>query len=218
MAEASDLVEDHDSLWIASIGAGVQRQYGRGIWENFDQSEGLDYTSVWGIEPESNNLIWVGTRGGLYRGERTGGQWKFRVERETGTAVVRTVRRDPGGALWLGFSPSGLARYHPATRSFETSWAGLPKDLIKSILIDHEGKVWITAGPSGLFRIDAKTKRASPVELPAPVVDAMIIRESANGDIWMTSRNGIFHHHAGQWKHYSTETGQIGRASCRERV
>jgi len=68
MAEAADLVEDHDSLWIASIGAGVQRQYGRGVWENFDQSEGLDYTSVWGIAPESSKLIWVGTRGGLYRG------------------------------------------------------------------------------------------------------------------------------------------------------
>jgi signal transduction histidine kinase/CheY-like chemotaxis protein/ligand-binding sensor domain-containing protein len=211
MAEAADLVEDHDSLWIASIGAGVQRQYGRGVWENFDQSEGLDYTSIWGIAPESNQLIWVGTRGGLYRGERNGGPWRFRVERETGTNVVRTLRRGADGALWLGFSPSGLARYHPPTRTFHSNWTGLPKDRIKSILIDRQGEVWATAGPSGLHRIDARTKSVKQVDLPAEWVDALMIREDSNGDVWMTSRNGLFHRRAGVWKHYSTDAGLLSR-------
>ncbi len=209
MAEAADLVEDHDSLWIASIGAGVQRQFGRGVWENFDQSEGLDYTSVWGIAPESSALVWVGTRGGLYRGERTSGQWKFRVERETGTDVVRTVRRGPDGALWLGFSPSGLARYHPATRKFESNWVGLPKDRVKSILIDRQGQVWGTAGASGLYQIDARTKSARKVDLPTAWIDALMIREDSNGDFWMTSRNGLFHRQAGVWRHYSTDAGLL---------
>ncbi|MBM3752765.1 MAG: response regulator [Acidobacteria bacterium] len=210
MAEAADLVEDRDSLWIASIGADVQRQYGRGLWENFDQSEGLDYTGIWGIAPESSKLIWVGTRGGLYRGgEQTGGQWVFRLDRATGSDVVRTLRRAPDGALWLGFSPDGLARYHPPTRAFERNWAGLPKDRIRSIAIDRQGLVWCTAGPSGLYRIDAAARRAIKEPLPADPIDALILREDSNGDFWMTSRNGLFRRRAGEWKHYSTAAGLL---------
>jgi len=204
IAEVSDVVEDRDSLWLSVSGAGVQRQFGRGVWENFDQSEGLDYSSIWGVIPSSPETVWVGTRGGLYRGTRSGGLLKFAMERDTGSDIIRTMRMDRDGALWLAFSPHGLARYDPRSRRYEADWRGLPSgQRIRSLLLDSKGRLWASAGPMGLLLLDSPSRQFRPVEIPVPPKEALLLREDAAGDIWMTSRNGPFRLRGDRWLHYS---------------
>ncbi|MGA9643102.1 MAG: hypothetical protein WBQ72_17020 [Terriglobales bacterium] len=73
------VMEDRQhSLWIGLAGRGLAQWRGYREWETYSAASGLASDIVYEIRPETDGKLWVGTEGGLVRGERQGAgiRWK----------------------------------------------------------------------------------------------------------------------------------------------
>ena len=88
--------------------------------------------------------MWVGTEGGLFRGRKSGDNWKWERIQRLGAVPVHSVRRAPDGKLWLGTEGRGAAVFDPD--SGRVQWfgdvLGLLADSPEALEIDHTGRVW----------------------------------------------------------------------------
>ncbi|MBL8230085.1 MAG: response regulator [Bryobacterales bacterium] len=224
LAEVSDILEDRDSVWLAIPGIGVMRWLGRGQWENFDERDGLEYSSVWKIVPDGDNGLWIATNGGLYRGRKVSppdrhrdtqhdligrNRWSFEPVTKLGSDTIRGLVRGNDGSLWIAKVPLGFANYHPRSGVLHTAFEGEPKQRIKSLLWDSKNRLWATAGSAGLFTIDPVNRSFHKVQLPFDPIEAQLIREDRSGVIWMSSHNGLFRFDGERWSRFSKEDGLL---------
>ncbi len=208
-AEASDVVEAQDTLWMAVIGVGVLRQVGRDIWENFDERDGLETSTIWNFQPDGPDHLWVATRGGLYQGKKDPKGWQFTHEPRAGQKVIRSMARTRDGALWLAEMPAGLTRFDPRTGAVERRWKGLPVTRIKSLLVDNQDRIWAAAGGAGLFEVDRQTREFHPVALPGVPLELNLIRQDVQGNIWVTGVRGLYRFNGRTWHHWDSKDGLL---------
>lgn len=61
---------------------------------------------------------------------------------------------DRGGAVWIGFNSSGLARYRGGRIGFFREADGAPSGRIEALHLDHDGRLWVAGDAGGVARID----------------------------------------------------------------
>jgi len=207
--EVASTVEVQGSLWMAVPGVGVLRQIGRDSWENFDDSSGLESTSIWNFISDGPDRMWVATSGGLHLGRLSQGLWRFSLEPKTGQDLIRSMARTADGALWLATMPNGLLRFDPRTRGMASFPLKANQARFKSLLVDRDDQLWGAGGPDGLFRIDRARRTLIPVPLPVPAIDARLLRQDSAGRIWLTAVGGLFRWDGRRWTHFGKKDGLI---------
>ena len=195
------------TLWIGLAGRGLAQWRGYREWKSYSTASGLASDIVYEIQPQANGTLWVGTEGGLLRGERrpSGIQWN----KVTGLDgfPVHGVRTAPGGDLWIGTESHGAARFHLRTGTVE--WFGAAQGLLGksayTLRFDREHRLW-AATDAGLFVAMAEYQRFSRVtELPATQIWA--VAEASDGNMWAGGAAGLFAYANGHWKNFTRNNG-----------
>ena len=190
------------SLWIGMKGRGLEQWRGYREWESYTTDSGLESDEVHAILPEPRGPVWVGTDGGLLRGEREshGIQWKEVAALEG--LPIGVVRKAPGGALWLGVGSHGVARLDP--RTGKVRWLKETQGADKGVFdlyFDHRQQMWLGTN-IGLYM--AKPPYESFVHIPElPSSRIWAITEGSDGTLWAGGVRGLFSFKGSLWKNYS---------------
>jgi streptogramin lyase len=150
-------------------------------------------------------VMMVGSfREGLFRFEPDAGIFK-KVPETRGwiSTQVFSMQYDPvHDVLWVGTVRNGLFRYDVNSDSFTQFLpeSGNPQsiggDWVRSIAIDSAGFVWMAADPAGLSRFDynapeGRQFRSFSIKDGLPSNHVAGLGVSNNGDIWLTTLNGV---------------------------
>ncbi len=195
------------SLWIGLAGRGLAQLRGYQEWETYSTASGLTSDIVYEIQPQADGTLWVGTEGGLLRGERLpfGIRWK-KVAGLDGFPV-HSVRSDRNGDLWIGTETRGAARLHVQTGSVEwfSEAQGLLGEATYTLRFDRQQRLW-AATEAGLFVAAPPYHRFSRVtELPATRMWA--VTEGTDGTVWAGGADGLFWYANGHWKNSTIANG-----------
>jgi CheY-like chemotaxis protein/signal transduction histidine kinase len=146
-----------------------------------------------------DGTIWVGTIGGLYRSANAGGcagpQCNLRFfpskERSFSGRFVRTIHTDRAGAVWVGTSGEGLARYQNGRWRVYGKKDGLSHPAIRALAESRDGSIWIGTRGGGLnrFKEGSFTVYTEKDGLINNRVHALYV----DGDdvVWIATRNGL---------------------------
>ncbi len=195
------------SLWIGLAGRGLAQWRGYHEWKSYSTASGLASDIVYEIQPQVDGILWVGTEGGLLRGERSasGIQWK-KVPGWDGIPV-HSVRLGPDGDLWIGTEAHGAARLHVRTGRVERfgEAQGLAGRSPYTLRFDHQQRLW-AATEAGLFVAAAPYEKFSRVaEVPSNQIWA--VAEGSDGSIWAGGAGGLFVNANGHWKNFTRDNG-----------
>jgi diguanylate cyclase (GGDEF)-like protein len=195
------------ALWIGMAGRGLVRWQGYRQWESYSTASGMASDIAYEILPQPGGALWVGTEGGLERGQHqsSGMQWKG-IPGLVGFPV-HAVRAAPNGDLWVGTETKGVARL--AVRSGNVKWIGEAQGLVGkaayTLRFDREHRLWV-ATERGLFLATEPYIRFTRVaELPAGRVWA--IAEGSDGTMWAGGAGGLYSFTDGQWRNFSQKDG-----------
>ncbi|MGC2188033.1 MAG: EAL domain-containing protein [Candidatus Sulfotelmatobacter sp.] len=195
------------SLWIGLAGRGLVQWRGYQEWESYSTASGLASDIVYEILPRADGTIWVGTEGGLLRGQRgpSGIRWK-KVKGLDGFPV-HSVRTGPGGDLWIGTEAHGAARLHVKTGAVQ--WfgdvQGLTGKSAYTLRFDHHRRLW-AATEAGLFVAVSPYQKFSRVsQFPAARIWA--VAEGSDGSMWAGGADGLFVLANGRWKNFTRNNG-----------
>lgn len=115
-----------------------------------------------------DGTLWVGTRKGLYRLDRTSGRPSLQhveigLRLGPELAEISDVIEDRRGQLWIA-TPDGLIRRWPdGTAARYSAELGIPKWFLTDLFEDHRGELWFGVRDGGFFRFAADDTRAPPV-------------------------------------------------------
>lgn len=217
-------------LWVATYGGGLYRlDAASGRFTNVNSlvldGSGLATENIQSLFLNDDGLLWVGTEdyGAALVDFQTG---PFSVYTPTAypqarpnalwPGVVRAALEDRDGALWLGVTTSGLARFdrehgmvthYPHDPTIPESPAG---DRPQTMLLDRGGTLWI-GFHTGLDRLDRATGHFIhyPVNPDDPAAlsngDVFALYESRDGAIWVGTRGGGLDRldpASGRFRHY----------------
>lgn len=147
-------------------------------------------------DPESPDILWIGTFRGLDRlNKRTG---KFRQylfypndKTEFGPNAVTDVLRDSRLTWWAScWERGGLHRFNRETGKFKTYLQGAS---ITNMYEDHAGIIW-AAGREGLFRLDREKDafiRFDDIGFLSETNEITNLTEDDKGNLWLTTSTGI---------------------------
>jgi hypothetical protein len=129
----------------------------------YGTGDGLATPMVYHLFEDSRGDLWISTAGetggnGLARWTRT----NRTIQNMAGTAGLPpltdrlpvSIGEDKAGNVWVGFMPSGLARYSGGRFTFFTTDEGLPAGSIRTMYLDRAGHLWIGASRGGVSRVD----------------------------------------------------------------
>jgi diguanylate cyclase (GGDEF)-like protein len=195
------------TLWIGLAGRGLAQWRGYLEWKSYSTASGLASDIVYEIQPQADGTLWVGTEGGLLRGERRGSGIRWRKVAGLDGFPVHGVRAAPHGDLWIGTESHGAALFHVRTGTVE--WFGAAQGLLGksayTLRFDREQRLW-AATDEGLFLATAPYRKFSQVtELPATQIWA--VAEGSDGSLWAGGADGLFAYANGRWKNFTRNNG-----------
>ena len=202
-----------DNLWIGTFMGGIS--YSNLINNNFthyrysriDNPYFLNQKDVNTIALDNNNDIWIGLEsGGLAHLNRQSGKYNYYIENTNNknclqSNIVKDIQFTPEGNAWIG-TYNGLSFFNKEKNSFTTTFTnskkikGLLENHIYQLLYDSNKNLWIeTATKIQLLRYNSDTILSiniNPKSLRKWILDLNEIAEDNNGDIWVTSKSGLF--------------------------
>jgi diguanylate cyclase (GGDEF)-like protein len=195
------------TLWIGLAGRGLAQWRGYLDWKSYSTASGLASDIVYEIQPQGDGTVWVGTEGGLLRGERRGPGIRWTKVAGLNGFPVHGVRAAPNGDLWIGTEAHGAARFHVKTGTVE--WFGPAQGLLGkspyALRFDREHRLW-AATDAGLFVASAPYQKFSRVpELPATQIWA--VAEGSDGSLWAGGAGGLFAYANGRWQNFTRDSG-----------
>jgi ligand-binding sensor domain-containing protein len=162
--------------------------------------DGHTWTTISQISPQerigltlvsSDASLWAwgnGTPGGLYHTE--GQVWHHLGNIFSSVDALGVA---PGGAIWLGGTLDGAARYDGKDWVRYTTENGLPSNTVRAILVTHDGLVWFGTDV-GLVRYDGATWTTLTTE--DGLADNLIFSLAAapDGSLWIATHAGLSHY------------------------
>jgi ligand-binding sensor domain-containing protein/two-component sensor histidine kinase len=150
---------------------------------------------------DQTNVIWGGTDAGLYKMEKTGGQWSLSsvdigLPKNHWSSSVVAIIQDHQQALWIGTTNGLYHRFADGRVEHFTTREGIPFDDVRSLLEDDKGRVWV--GTSlGLCSLLPEAERGKTVVdrvygeqdgLPAKIVTSLF---ESDGELWVGTSGGL---------------------------
>jgi len=127
----------------------------------YTKRDGLAANEIFRLFEDSRGDVWISTIGGdgsgMSRWQRSTGSLRH-FSREPGFPrsfdLPTAFREDRTGALWIGFSSGGVARYRDNRFQFFGPDEGIHGGEVEDIFTDHTGRLWIGTLRGGLIRVD----------------------------------------------------------------
>ena len=220
------LLRDKETLLIGTFNAGLSFYdlSSNSVRKKFNTENALPHNSVYGLA-KSNNYYWIGTfGGGLARHHlqlsNTDIFQKTSKPNSLSDDQVRVVFSDKLNGLWVG-TQNGL-NYAPDTflHSNEISFQkylyneyNQSGEDILCIFQDSKEVIWVGTKENGLYR--KNNNRFQLIELFEDLPNASntvhSIEEGENGDLWISSNNGILKYNpaSGQRQLFEKSDGLI---------
>ncbi len=192
------VIEDgYRNKWIANYSTGVDFIPGqlpafRALPCSGEDGIGSLKSKVYGVAVSSDGSLWFGGEGVLSKYELGKGIDSYDVYLRKGRrkSVVRTVRQDSRGKVWLGTFDSGAQLFDPETGMSE--FVDLGEDYLDvwAFCEDARGRMWIGTENGVFFWHDGIVEKGDSVNyrLSGGVV-ASIMRDS-NGRMWVGMLGG----------------------------
>jgi diguanylate cyclase (GGDEF)-like protein len=203
----SALEDREHSLWIGTAGRGLAQWRGYREWESYSTESGLTSDLVYEILPQDDGSLLMGTEAGLFRGTRQPFGMSFKSVPGVAGFAVHSVRRSPGGDLWIGTEARGAARLDARTGKVE--WLGEAQGLFGKaayvLRFDSKQRLW-AATEAGLFMAPAPYRKFSRIDA-LPPGRVWTVAEGTDGVVWAGGVGGLYQFAAGAWKHFTAKDG-----------
>ena len=169
-----------------------------------------------GIASDAHGRLYVGTSNGLYIGEPTGADLKFR--RYTNPAqiadpAVYSVHIDPSGIVWLGCGDR-VCRLSPEGMQVLDADAGVPSDRWDAILTDREGNLWIRSARRLLVRPKGAQRFTPRDEGLAHAMGTGSLQLDREGRLFAPTESGLSYSTADGWETIGIEQGLPTNPTC----
>ena len=160
--------------------------------------DGLAYTQVQCVYPDSHGFVWFCTGDGMSRFD--GAHFtNIRMAQGLPYPIVNGMMEYPAGVYWFGTN-GGLARYdaNAPSRPIKTFHMGneVASDRVNAIYRDRKGVIWLGTD-GGLFTMNDSSERGEikpyPLNLPGrseSVVQIWAFAEGDEGGLWMGTKYG----------------------------
>ena len=198
---AASVAEDHDgSIWMGSIGGGLQR-YRDGVLTRVPFPSDAAGGFVFSVFPSSNGRLWMSAEHeDLFVFDGT------RVRRaDPGVHGIKTLLVDRGGAVWIG-TKDGLSRLDGSRRQTFGPEDGFERRDVRALAEDAGGAVWIGSGDGTVYRYkDDRFASFRPDQATAshPIWSLL---PDADGSLWVgTFRGGLLRLRDGRFTRFTTD-------------
>lgn len=162
------IVQDQSGmLWLGRHRQGLCQfdpERGQCIDYVYAPSDSLNpHNMVRQVYEDQDDVLWVGTLGGLHKFDQALGTWTSYVHQaddpqSLSNDQVMCIYQDRSGMLWLGTREGGLNSFDRTTETFAhfTEKDGLPSNTILGIVEDEGGDLWLSTS-NGVSRYDPRT-------------------------------------------------------------
>ena len=185
------MADREGSVWIGTLGRGLQRWLGYDQWEHWTKQDGLHSDIVWALFRDHTGRLWVGDDKGI--SIMTGESRQLHSWSVPGIVVegYTSIGESNDGYVWIGARNFAL-RIDSATLQTKR----FPIDDLARLYVDSRGRVW-GATLKGLFVSEpgasgkgrAPFRRLQAAGLPeGPILD---IAETADGKLWLACGDGL---------------------------
>ena len=204
-------------LWLGVMpgGAGRLDTTARTVtW--YGHTAGLGDEDVNAVALGRGGLLWVATRGGLYRGRRERNAMRFeRVEPPGGDSAEMffQVRLDRAGRLWAA-GTRGLACLEKGIWRRFTRRDGLRNNYTAYVAEDLAGAIWVGyREAAGLSRLTLDAGQFAVRHFTTAdglrSNQAIFVGSDARGWIWYGTDDGVDVWNGSAWRHYGSADGLI---------
>ncbi|MDX2268023.1 MAG: ATP-binding protein [Bryobacter sp.] len=229
------LAETEDgSIWVSSGASfgGVWRWRAEGgqagVWTHFGQKEGLTEGAVHKLRVDRTGTLWALASGGAVLnavGQSGAYEWKadegrfvrYVVKGADADQRVYDLVRTADGKLWFGLV-QGLARFDGQNWQWWREAEGLGKGAVFALAERKEGGIYLGDRHQGLGVVDRAGKLHFERLGKSPAVNAVWNVVTDADGLWVATRAGVLHWHAGgrnqtgaktdaEWAHFSSSSG-----------
>lgn len=181
------MVDRSGTLWIVTQFGGIVRYQNR-RFEAFAKYSPLLSSETWCVMESTDNSLWIGSRTGLCRFNRTTLS-QIALPESLSSHVVRTIVEDRNGRIWVGTS-DGLVLIKKRGNRFEPEHIDLKGIEIFTLFEDRKGALWIGTQENGLFRYWGEQMR--PFTTNHGLTDNTIraLYEDRFGNLWIGTNSG----------------------------
>ena len=196
----SDIVADHDGVvWWSTKGEGIYFSYNGRVF-NINHDDGLNDDNVYDLECDHDGLIWAGTDAGISLCRQVQGQKSVTSLESTVNLpdlIVKVIREDLEGRIWLGFQDGGVGYLLPDRSGFINTFPGNKWSFgpVQDI-INMKNAVWVATSVGELLEISPDRGAGDLYSLKKidhagfGKIDDLL--EDSEGNVWILSNSGLF--------------------------
>jgi len=191
--------------------------------KTYTRDDGLKANGMFQMFEDSQNNIWMSTRGAEPSGHGVArlknGENKFVTFSENDGLPdgksASSYAEDKSGNIWMGFYEGGVARFDGTRFTFYGLAYGIPTGSnITDLHIDTKGRLWISSSAGGVLRVD-DTSAENPQFAQVTTADGLTsnnvrtITEDHFGRIYLGTARGVdrLSPDTGRVKHFSMADG-----------
>lgn len=155
--------------------------------------QGDKYADIRSFSEDREGNIWIGSSNGIYLIARDTQKVKAHYSRENN--LVRCIKKDSKGQIWIGFFGGGLGLYNAQmqlVKLFNVD-AKFPSNTINAIIEDSHHRLWVATG-EGLVcfpTLEGQEYKVFQREEGLANTHIQSVIEDNHGNIWMSTNQGI---------------------------
>jgi signal transduction histidine kinase len=207
---AASVAEDHDgSIWMGSLGGGLQR-YRDGVVTRIPFAGDASSGFVFSVFPASNGRLWMSAEHeDLYVLDGT------RVTRASpGVHGIKALLVDRAGSVWIG-AKDGLSRLDGQRHQTFGSDDGVERRDVRALAQGPDGAMWIGSGDGTVYRHKDGRFTAFRPDQNKGSQPIWSILPDADGTLWIgTFRGGLLRLRDGHFTRYTTDDGLPSNVIC----
>jgi len=206
------IVAEDGIVWFGTVsGKLIKYDKAKGLWATYSlPSDGIYGNYVYCLAVDVN-YVWVGTRSGLMRWDKSGESWKVYTPAQGLSNIAVISLANDGNYLWVG-TAWGLNRMDKFNETFQcyTKSDGLVDNQVRSIAVEGNF-VWIGSlnGVSKFNKVDASWQTFTKTDgLVDNRVRAIVVEESC---VWFATQGGVsrFEKETSSWKTFTVSDGLV---------
>ncbi len=196
------VAETPNKIWVGAYGKGLFC-YDKGVLKNYTRKEGLGTNFIRSLLITKSGRLYIGTLVGVnYFENGKISTLKLPVEE----MVVRVMKEDRDGNLWIGTNGQGLYKYDGKKWMMYNEGNGLNHKYIHSLLEDKRGRLWVGTG-NGVNTIQYGQVRN--FKLSSGFCNSYIgsITEDLKGNIWFGTDRCIVRYNGQEFRSFYESDG-----------
>ncbi len=182
------------TLWFGSMGHGILRWLGYGLWEDWTRAEGLNSNIIWGIAKGPGPGVWISTEQGVAQIDLRGAKV---LSQAGASGRVLSIAVDMRSHIWVANANGRLMDIDPATGQGRIAVDGLER--IFQLHMDRQQRLWVCSRKGLLFFTGADGWTAPHLVSQLPSGYAWSIAEGTDGTLWLSYSKGLYRFQGQSW-------------------